>query len=337
MYWILRGLLFSIPLLTISVDCFLTPTKTTLRHLYVSKTPDVLDESFTLPPEEVNPLIRFGDGNKEKIINAFGLHTLVVFVMTGPIWMLAMAIVEKICNINENFDPNRAIFDYTGKIWSRVWLTMTFSYPSLSGEVDSIRDGHGPCLYVANHASWLDIPIICTVLNPVFKFIAKSDLVKVPCIGQQLKWGKHILIDRDDRRSQLRTFKEGISWLKKGVPLMAFPEGARSKDGKLMDFKGGVFSMATKAKVPIVPISLSHTHAVMPANSLFPIQSGDGKLHVHIHKPIDTNGKTDKELIDLVKQALLSQMPREQYPLELLAFEESIEQLQSETIQEKKL
>mmetsp|Transcript_7620 Transcript_7620/g.8697 ORF Transcript_7620/g.8697 Transcript_7620/m.8697 type:complete len:119 (+) Transcript_7620:619-975(+) len=118
---------------------------------------------------------------------------------------------------------------------------------------------------------------------------------------------------------------------------MAFPEGARSKDGKLMDFKGGIFSMATKAKVPIVPISLSHTHAVMPANSLFPVQSGDGKLHVHIHKPIDTNGKTDEELINLVKQALLSQMPREQYPLELLASEESIEQLQSETIQEKKL
>jgi len=327
----LTGLLLSILLLllSISVDSFLTPTRTSVRHLYVSKTLDILDESFTLSPEELNPLIRIGDGSKEKIINAFGLLPLVVSLLTGPIWLLAMTVVEKISNMNEKFDPNREIFDYTGKIWSRVWLTSTRSYPSLSGEIDSIREREGPCMYVANHASWLDIPILCTVLDPVFKFIAKSELEKVPCIGQQLKGGNHILIDRDDRRSQLRAFKEGISWLKKGVPLMAFPEGARSKDGKLMDFKGGIFSMAIKAKVPIVPISLSHTHAIMPANSLFPVQSGNGKLHVHIHKPIDPNGKTDEELTDLVRQALLSQMPREQHPVGSPTAEEPIKQLQS--------
>lgn len=96
---------------------------------------------------------------------------------------------------------------------------------------------------------------------------------------------------------------------------MAFPEGARSEDGRLMNFKGGIFSMATKANVPIVPISLSHTHAVMPANSLFPVQPGNGKLHVHVHESIDPNGKTDDELAALVQEALLSQMPRDQHPL----------------------
>jgi 1-acyl-sn-glycerol-3-phosphate acyltransferase len=96
---------------------------------------------------------------------------------------------------------------------------------------------------------------------------------------------------------------------------MAFPEGQRSRDGRLMEFKGGIFSMATKANVPIVPISLCHTHAVMPANSLFPVQPGRGKLHIHVHKPIRPEGLSEAELAILVRTALLSEMPEIQQPI----------------------
>jgi 1-acyl-sn-glycerol-3-phosphate acyltransferase len=127
--------------------------------------------------------------------------------------------------------------------------------------------------------------------------------------------GDHILIDRDDRRSQLKTFKDGIGWLKKGVPIMAFPEGRRSPDGRLMDFKGGLFSMAVKTKVPIIPITIGHANAVMPGNAIFPVQAGSGKLHVHIHEAIDTEGKSDDELVRLVREAFLSTLPFNQHPL----------------------
>lgn len=128
--------------------------------------------------------------------------------------------------------------------------------------------------------------------------------------------GQHILIDREDRKSQIRTFKDGIRWLNRGVPLMAFPEGRRSKDGRLMEFKGGLFSMAAKTKCPIVPITISHAHAVMPCNALFPIQAGRGRLHVHIHEPIDAVGRSEEELVDLVRRAFVSTLPIEQQPLE---------------------
>jgi 1-acyl-sn-glycerol-3-phosphate acyltransferase len=107
---------------------------------------------------------------------------------------------------------------------------------------------------------------------------------------------------------------------------MAFPEGQRSKDGHLMEFKGGIFAMATKTGVPIVPITLSHTHAIMPSNSLFPVQSGAGKLHVHIHDPIDSAGKTDAELAELVRASFLQTLPLEQHPLVAIP---SAEELQS--------
>ena len=96
---------------------------------------------------------------------------------------------------------------------------------------------------------------------------------------------------------------------------MAFPEGRRSDDGRLMDFKGGLFSMAVKSNVPIVPLSISNTHAVMPSNALFPFQAGAGKLHIHVHPPIDVEGKSEAELSELVRTALLSKLPLDQQPL----------------------
>ncbi len=104
---------------------------------------------------------------------------------------------------------------------------------------------------------------------------------------------------------------------------MAFPEGKRSIDGRLMDFKGGIFSMAVKAKVPIVPISVSNTHAVMPSNALLPVQSGAGKLHVHVHSPIDVEGKSEDELAELVRTALLSKIPLDQHPMPITIEEET--------------
>eukprot|EP00529_Nitzschia_sp_RCC80_P000860 CAMPEP_0113482780 /NCGR_PEP_ID=MMETSP0014_2-20120614/23097_1 /TAXON_ID=2857 /ORGANISM="Nitzschia sp." /LENGTH=373 /DNA_ID=CAMNT_0000376311 /DNA_START=181 /DNA_END=1302 /DNA_ORIENTATION=- /assembly_acc=CAM_ASM_000159 len=269
--------------------------------------------SYFLSRDEVKPIIKIGKGDKQKIINGFGLWAMAVSFLTGPPWLLAMKIVQRFDN-----DTHRELFDLTGKIWAKTWLTLTNSYPTITGNLKRVEKGNslGPCLYVANHASWLDIPVLCTVLDPVFKFIAKGELAKVPCIGTQLSGGEHIMIDRDDRKSQLRTFKETIGWLKKGVPIMAFPEGQRSYDGRLMDFKGGLFLAAVKTGVPIVPITISHAHAVMPSNSFFPVQSGRGKLHVHVHDQIDTTGKKEDELVEAVRSAFISTLPAEQHPIE---------------------
>ena len=117
-----------------------------------------------------------------------------------------------------------------------------------------------PVVFAANHASWFDIPLIAQCIPSTFKFVASESLKKLPLIGQQLLGGKHVLIDRRSRKSQLRSFKESCAWLNDGVSIMAFPEGTRSRDGRLAKkFKGGVFAMATKTGVPIVPISLVGT------------------------------------------------------------------------------
>lgn len=286
---------------------------------YLSSSID--DDDFALSKEESHPLIRVGEGEKEKVVNAFGLWCAFVSVVTGPIWSAAMSIVD--ATVNESMDPHRSIFDGAGKLWAKVWLTMAGCYPSITGDLQNIEQKETACLYVANHASWLDIPVLCTVLSPVFKFIAKGELAKVPCVGQQLKGGKHILIDREDRRSQLKTFKEGISYLKAGVPLMAFPEGKRSSDGRLMEFKRGIFSLATKANVPIVPITISNTAAVMPSYSYFPVQNSNGRIQVHIGEAIHPEGKSEAELEALVRAEFMDKLPRSQQPANPLSCAES--------------
>ena len=307
------------------------------------------DKSCVMTKEEIAPIVTLKEGEpKEKMVNAWGFYCIFVSLLVNPIWSLAMFITNAVCESFEDLDTNRAFYDKTGKIWAKAWLSLTDSYPTISGDIERLKEDNdlGACLFVANHASWLDIPVLCTILDPVFKFIAKGELKSVPCIGQQLvgvssivnartfitsrnyskvsfthlvpfneMQGKHIMIDREDRRSQLRTFKEGVGWLKSGMSLMAFPEGKRSDDGRLDEFKGGIFSMAVKAGVPIVPISISNTHAVMPANALFPVQKGKGLLHLHVHEPISVEGKKEDELAALVKEALLLKMPLDQHPL----------------------
>ena len=166
-------------------------------------------KSFVLSKEECQPIIRIGKNEKEKVINLFGLWCLFVSLLTFPIWMVAMTMVSTV--LQPKKDDHYALFDSTGKVWAKVWLSLTNSYPTISGgtiqphqiepppppsQLSSTTNTDtttkdmrtvGACLYVANHASWLDIPILCTVLDPVFKFIAKGELRNVPGIGQQLQ------------------------------------------------------------------------------------------------------------------------------------------------------
>lgn len=161
---------------------------------------DSIDEiQYVLSPKQVKALVKLGTNPEtQKIINGFGMWALVVSLVTGPIWMAAMGIVEGILDANPQLDPHRASFDKTGKVWAHTWLRMTDSFPTFAGETQLLREETGPCLYVANHASWLDIPVLCTVLDPVFKFIAKGELQKVPCVGHQLTGVRIRILDSSD-------------------------------------------------------------------------------------------------------------------------------------------
>lgn len=163
-------------------------TSSSLESSAAMSLPDK-NNNYWVPFEKVKfPIFKMGKGAKQKVLNLHGLLVVAASLITMPIWIMALSLEQLYMKINKKWDENRVIFDRTGKIWAKAWLKLTRSYPTQSGNVEMLKgDGIGPCLYVANHGSWLDIPIVCTVLEPVFKFIAKGDLKNVPGIGQQLR------------------------------------------------------------------------------------------------------------------------------------------------------
>ncbi|KAJ0089787.1 hypothetical protein Patl1_14590 [Pistacia atlantica] len=149
-----------------------------------------------------------------------------------------------------------------------------------------------PAVYVSNHQSFLDIYTLLT-LGRSFKFISKTAIFLFPIIGWAMSMMGVIPLKRMDSKSQLECLKRCMDLIKKGASVFFFPEGTRSKDGKLGAFKvrsccsiirKGAFSVAAKTGVPVVPMTLMGTGKIMPTGMEGILNSGSVK--VVIHKPL---------------------------------------------------
>lgn len=122
----------------------------------------------------------------------------------------------------------------------------------------------GGVLFVANHQSNFDIPILIGHVPRDKGFIAKLELLKVPTFSRWMKYLGCIFIDRKDPRQSLTAINVAAERLKKGHSLVIFPEGTRSADGTVGPFKAGGLRLAIKAGVPIVPVTISGSKNIMP-------------------------------------------------------------------------
>ena len=142
------------------------------------------------------------------------------------------------------------------------------------------------------------------LLGKPFKFVSKVEVFYVPIIGLAMFLTGHVALKRMDGRSQAQTFKKCVSLLKEGVSILVFPEGTRSKDGVVKDFKAGAFKMARRGQAPIVPISLKGTNRVMPHGKGF-LRFYPGKVNITIHEPLETEEDV-AEWSRKTKEAILS-------------------------------
>jgi 1-acyl-sn-glycerol-3-phosphate acyltransferase len=124
------------------------------------------------------------------------------------------------------------------------------------------------------------------------------------------------MVDRKDKRSGLRTLRAGMEFLKKGIHLCTFPEGTRSRDGRLNDFLGGAFKMAHKVGAPIIPLSIVGAQHVQPIHWMFPLRPSRRRIKVVVHPPVESKGLTEAELAKKVRQAMVDGLPDDQKPLE---------------------
>lgn len=118
-------------------------------------------------------------------------------------------------------------------------------------------------LFVCNHQSNFDIPLMITQLPGKKGFIAKVETLKLPIIRDWMKYMNCVFMDRSDIRQQVKSITEGVNILKSGHSMVIFPEGTRSEDGHLLEFKPGGMKLATKSGVPIVPVTINRSMDLM--------------------------------------------------------------------------
>ncbi|EPS57682.1 hypothetical protein M569_17135, partial [Genlisea aurea] len=163
-----------------------------------------------------------------------------------------------------------------------IWASLTlFPFVKIEYEgLENLPSPDTPAVYVSNHQSFLDIYTLLT-LRRSFKFISKTSIFLYPIIGWAMSLLGMIPLKRMDSRSQLDCLKQCIALISKGASVFFFPEGTRSKDGKVAAFKKGAFSVAAKTGAPIVPITVIGTGKIMPSGYETVLNPGSVRVVVH--------------------------------------------------------
>jgi 1-acyl-sn-glycerol-3-phosphate acyltransferase len=159
--------------------------------------------------------------------------------------------------------------------------------------------GMQPCVYVANHSSWLDPLAVADVLPDSVRFTPKIELMRVPLFGDALRAGKHPAIDRHNRASAVAAYEHAAAMIQEGISAIVFPEGTRSHDGNLQEFKKGPFVLAIVAQVPVVPLWIAGAREALPRGTL---RLRPGPIEVRVGQSIATTGLTYDDRDDLAKQ-----------------------------------
>jgi len=195
-------------------------------------------------------------------------------------------------------DRRGGIFDNTPRVWSRVTLWA-------SGVTAVVHNpermaGEAPRIYMSNHLSWFDIPVLAGVL-PRYKFVAKAELFKVPVFGPAIRAIGMVPLNRQNRKAAFAAYDVAVGKIREGNSIVVFPEGSRGMDYPIRPFKKGPFVLAIAAGVPIVPVLTHGTHEVFAKGTLL-VRSG--QVDVHLLEPIPTAGldyEAREELADRVR------------------------------------
>ena len=164
-------------------------------------------------------------------------------------------------------------------------------------------------IFMSNHVSNIDPPIMLPIIPRRASVMARAGLFRYPLMGRALRMGSFVPVDRENHKAGLAALQAAAEVIKQGVNMVIYVEGGRSFDGKLMRFKKGPFHLAAECNVPVVPVTISGTHYIMPKKRL---AIKPGQVDVIFHAPIEPKDFGSREsLMAKVRAAINSGLPKE--------------------------
>ena len=210
----------------------------------------------------------------------------------------------------------QSFFDNSGNSMiatARVWARMLVRIARIRLTVEGLEkiDPSRAYVFASNHLSYMDTPVVLGRIPVQFRFMAKSGLFKIPFLGTHLEQAGHIAVPLEDPRAAVKTLSLAAQTIRdRGISILVFPEGGRSDDGVLQEFKEGAAYIAIKAGVPIVPIALIGTREVLAMHSRV---FHSGPVTLRIGDPIETKDLklSDRgELTATVREKIVSMLKR---------------------------
>jgi 1-acyl-sn-glycerol-3-phosphate acyltransferase len=231
------------------------------------------------------------------------------YLVVAPVLVLATAFFATLALVLSLFTSSREASRVAGVRWARVMAWVTPMRVEVEGRENI--DPRQSYVLVSNHQSQYDIFMLYGWLGVDFKWVMKQELRKVPGIGVACERLGHIFIDRSNHAAAIATLEAARTKIVDGTSVIFFPEGTRSTDGRLLRFKRGAFRMAIDLGLPILPLTVTGTRDVLPANTS-DLKPGSARLI--IHEPISIEGVTVEdcqELSDRVREVISSGLPAE--------------------------
>jgi len=189
--------------------------------------------------------------------------------------------------------------EFASRVFARTWARLMAWLTPVMVTVDGGDNAQRGRSYVVvcNHQSVYDILVIYGWLELDLKWVLKQELRKVPGIGIGCEKAGHIFVDRRNSQLAKKSIQEALARLGKGVGILFFAEGTRSRDGVLLPFKKGAFRTAIEQQLPVLPVTVVGTRELMAAGALtaFP-----GRARLVIHPAIETQGMTSEHLDGLI-------------------------------------
>jgi 1-acyl-sn-glycerol-3-phosphate acyltransferase len=218
------------------------------------------------------------------------LYRLYFWLIVLPVFCLDTILTASLVVIGCMLGGERFFAYYPGMIWSRFSSYLALCPVKVKGR--ELLDRKQSYVFVANHQSAFDIFLVYGFLGFPIKWMLRRGIAKIPFIGAACRAAGFIFVDHSSPQAAQRSIAEAERRLKQGASLIVFPEGSRSRDGKMSRFRKGAFLVALSQQLPVVPITINGPYKILPKGRL---NARPHRMEMVIHPPIRMDGSVQDE------------------------------------------